>query len=155
MELTEKDIKRFWNKVNKKNDEECWEWNGYHIENRGRFNINGKIYKAHRISYYLATGNLPEYPLEVRHKCKIKLCVNPNHLETGTHTENMHDKYRDETILIGENHQNSKLTEQQVLEIRTKYIPYKYSAQKLALEYNVSSRLILKIINNQIWKHIL
>ena len=154
MELNENDIKRFWNKVNKKNDDECWEWNGYAIDNRGRFNINGKIYKAHRISYYLANRNLPEYPLQVRHKCKIKLCVNPNHLESGTHTENMQDKYRDKTILIGENHQNSKLTEQQVLEIRTKYIPYKYSSIKLANEYNVSDRLILKIINNKLWKHI-
>lgn len=41
----------------------------------------------------------------------------------------------------------TKLTEQQVLEIRNKYIPIKYSQSKLANEYNVSRALIQGIIN--------
>jgi hypothetical protein len=51
-----------------------------------------------------------------------------------------------------ERNNNSKLSSQQVKEIRNKYIPYKYSAKKLAIEYNVSESCITHILNNTSWK---
>lgn len=54
----------------------------------------------------------------------------------------------------GQLHNMAKLTEEQVLEIRSKYIPRKYSTLKLAKEYNVSKTNIKDIINRKIWKHI-
>jgi hypothetical protein len=52
----------------------------------------------------------------------------------------------------GEENGRSLLTKQQVLEIKQKYIPYKYSAKKLAKEYNVSVSCITHILNNTSWK---
>jgi hypothetical protein len=48
----------------------------------------------------------------------------------------------------------TKLTEQQVREIRDKYIPRKYSLRKLAKEYGVSEPNIYMIIKYISWKHI-
>jgi hypothetical protein len=54
----------------------------------------------------------------------------------------------------GEENGRSLLTKEQVLEIKQKYIPYKYSAKKLSKEYNVSESCITHILNNTSWKEI-
>ena len=54
----------------------------------------------------------------------------------------------------GEKNGRAKLTEKQVLEIRQKYIPWKYSTTKLAKEYNITNQLIGMIICKKSWKHI-
>ena len=63
-------------------------------------------------------------------------------------------KHKLESILkkSGENSVNSKLKLNQVLEIREKYIPYKYSSYKLAKEYGISRCQINRIVNNLDWK---
>jgi len=43
---------------------------------------------AHRFSYQLLVGNIPE-GLEIDHLCRNKICVNPAHLEAVTHLTNM------------------------------------------------------------------
>jgi group I intron endonuclease len=48
----------------------------------------------------------------------------------------------------------NKLTKEQVLEIRAKHIPYKYSYQKLSTEYGVPKQTIQSIIERKIWKNI-
>jgi hypothetical protein len=80
------DIKRFWAKVKKTND--CWLWlhgksNGY-----GYFWLGSRNYQAHRVAYILLKGALSD-ELELDHLCRIKACVNPNHLEEVEHRENM------------------------------------------------------------------
>ena len=54
----------------------------------------------------------------VRHKCKEKLCVAPDHLEIGTHKQNMEDKIRDGTHLFGENHPDATITKEIAIQIR-------------------------------------
>jgi hypothetical protein len=91
--LTEKDIKRFWSNVTKTDG--CWLWttrlsdSGYGIM---RFHFEAVVQKvyAHRLSYFIATGEDPG-PLNVNHKCDVRNCVNPNHLWLGTQKENMQD----------------------------------------------------------------
>jgi len=146
--LTEKQIKRFWDNVDKKGDDECWEWKGY-IQCQGygtKAFGNGNDIFAHRISYYLANGYLPNEPLIIRHKCKTKCCVNPNHLESGTQKQNMEDKRRDGTAAIGFRHGKAVLTDAQVLEIRAKYVPNFYTCPKLAEEYKSAISTIHRIV---------
>ena len=46
---------------------------------------------------------------------------------------------------------NAKLTAEEVLEIRAKYIPRVYTAPMLAIEYGVTEGHIMKIISRRIW----
>jgi len=81
-------ITRFWAKVNKIPNG-CWEWmagfagNGY-----GSFYLNGKRVKAHRFAYEVLVGIIPD-GLEIDHLCRNSKCVNPDHLELVTHSENV------------------------------------------------------------------
>ena len=68
----------------------CWLWlgslnmNGY---GKMRYLGSGNT-RAHRISYKAFKGPIPE-GLELDHLCRVKSCVNPDHLEAVTHRENL------------------------------------------------------------------
>ena len=47
-----------------------------------------------------------------------------------------------------------KLTETQVLEIRSKYVPHKYTSVMLGKEYGIDTQTVLRIINRTTWNHI-
>lgn len=156
MDFSQKDIDRFWSKVDKKGDDECWNWlAGLDKLEYGQFRLNYKIEKAHRCSLFLEKGEGPvDKPLAL-HLCKQnRKCVNPNHLYYGNHQDNMNDKKKDGTQNKGESQGSSKLTEVQVREIRQKYIPREYTQKKLAEEYGVTHDQISRIINNKYWKHL-
>ena len=82
-------LARFWDKVEVV-DSGCWEWRGGLATNGyGRFNLgNGKSAPAHRITYNLFKGDIPE-GLEPDHLCRNRKCVNPDHIEAVTRRENI------------------------------------------------------------------
>jgi len=80
-------VDRFWAKVDKSGD--CWLWIG--ATNKGGYGsltINRKTYGAHRIAIQLAGIEIPP-GLHVDHKCRNRLCVNPDHLRLVTPRQNV------------------------------------------------------------------
>jgi hypothetical protein len=80
---------RFWAKVNVTPD--CWEWTAalnVKEDGYGSFGGNGQIVLAHRFSYVLLVGPIPE-GLTLDHLCRNRRCVNPDHLEPVTLRENI------------------------------------------------------------------
>jgi hypothetical protein len=76
---------RFWEKVIK--TDSCWLWIAATTKGYGRFRI-GTLKEAHRVSYELVKGSIPE-GLVLDHLCRVKNCVNPEHLEPVTNAENI------------------------------------------------------------------
>lgn len=87
---------KFWSKVSKTDG--CWLWTGSRSGNNkrpeslyGSFYLgSGKKIRAHRYSYEISKGSIPEGML-VCHSCDTPLCVNPDHLWLGTSADNNKD----------------------------------------------------------------
>lgn len=71
-------------------DEGCWLYSKLIMKGYGHLNVNGIKVPAHRISYQIHIGEIPN-GMYICHKCDVRSCVNPNHLFIGTHLDNMRD----------------------------------------------------------------
>ena len=78
--------RNFWSKVDE--TDTCWLWRGYiNKDGYGEFRSQFLTTRlAHRISYALDKGQMPELPLD--HLCRHRHCVNPDHLEPVTQLVN-------------------------------------------------------------------
>lgn len=67
----------------------CWIWQGS-VDSRGYGQLmsNSIVWRAHRFFYTNLVREIPPN-YQIDHLCKIKLCVNPEHLEAVTQTENI------------------------------------------------------------------
>lgn len=80
------DEARFWDKV--KRGPGCWIWQGAPmVTGYGGIRFGGKNKTAHRVSYELNVGPIPE-GMQIDHACRNRLCVNPAHLRLATDGQN-------------------------------------------------------------------
>ena len=149
---------RFWSKVAVKGGlEECWLWqaaktgSGY-----GSFNVPevSATMSAHRVSYWMKTGECPPDDLLVRHKCDTPLCVNPHHLEIGTVADNSRDMMErarhKRPDSVGEANGNAKLTADNVATIR-QLIEAGKNNTVIARQFGVTHSMISRIRRGQSW----
>lgn len=75
----------------------CWEIDGAHhksskspVKGYGHMSYRGKVWAAHRLSYFLHNGPL-DPKLDCMHSCDYPPCINPAHLSLGTRKQNIRD----------------------------------------------------------------
>ncbi len=136
-------------------DDGCWEWQGHILHNGyGQASVGGKLFRAHRLSFSLFCGDIPEGIL-VLHKCDNRKCVRPDHLFLGSHSDNMQDCVAKGRIArsIGESNPAAKLTYSQVHGIKVRALagePVRYIAE----EFGVSQSLVRQIRSGKKWGHV-
>lgn len=146
-------VKRFWEKVDKRSDDECWNWKGL-LNTNGypTISICNRYWLAHRMSYLIHYGKISP-DLYIMHKCDNPKCVNPNHLIEGTPKQNTNDAISKHRMLIGEKNGMSKLSESDVIRIRALRNEGS-TLSSLAKQYGVYSSCICKVCRKTHWKHI-
>lgn len=145
-------VERFWPKVSK--GEGCWIWTAF--KNKAGYGMIGSVghavILAHRASWEIHFGPVPK-GLFVCHTCDVRACVRPSHLFLGTAAENnadMDKKGRSRYASLGERNPSSKLTDSQVLEIRSANGTYEAIGRK----YGVCKNLVGMIKRKECWTHI-
>ena len=137
-ERLERDKVRFAKYVAPPDENGCTLWTGNTNGQYGLFHSQGKGMAAHRRAYMFKHGNI-DSSLVVRHKCDVRLCVNVEHLELGTHKDNCRDMYErgrapsqqpgyktwqekhPDLTIKGEEHCRAKLTNDQAKAARILY----------------------------------
>lgn len=160
-------ISRFWAKVQRASENECWNWtacrskDAYGNLRYGLFGVFRKNRLAHRFAYILSIGPIPE-GLCVCHSCDNTACCNPAHFFLGTNADNMDDKCKKNrqshcgtrSPNNGEASPHAKLTDAKVREIREIHAQGNINFKALAKDYGVAYSLIARVVNRQSWKHV-
>jgi hypothetical protein len=130
----------------------CLLWLGMSIRRGyGMMRWDGRMQLSHRLSWINTYGPIPE-GLFVCHHCDVPACINPAHLFIGPAAANVADKMKKgrHRVLIGQDHKRSKLTDDQVREIRSST----ESKRALATKYKVSRLAIERVQQRIYWKHL-
>jgi len=117
----------------------CWEWQGG--INSGGYGVlwtGIRPESAHRYYYKRDKGEIPT-DKQIDHLCRSRSCVNPDHLEAVPCAVNLHRGM------------GTKLTPQQVDEIRIMHKRKEGSQVEIGERFGVSDSLVCMIVNHKIW----
>jgi hypothetical protein len=143
-------IARFWAKVERRKDSECWPFRG-HVGDRGYgvFGIGRSRIRAHRLAWMLTHGDVPA-GVVICHDCDTPACCNPSHLRPDTQAHNLHESIRKGRKRCWG---IQKLTDQDVLTIRALCAGgmLQYRAAEL---FGISENHVSSIVHRKVWAHL-
>jgi hypothetical protein len=148
--------KQFWSKMDRSG--ECWIWQGFcNPKGYGQIRVTiapktTRLVLTHRLSYELTYGPIPDGKC-VCHHCDNPSCCRPDHLFIGTIAENQLDMASKQRSPQGESHYMSKLTEVDVVSIRSLHLSGMTQAE-LGKQFHVHQSNIHHIVNRLTWKHV-
>lgn len=156
---------RFWSKVDKAGKApehrpemgKCWVWLGFRDpDGYGHLKWGGRSPGAHRISWWLHNGPIPDETPHVLHHCDNPSCVRPSHLWLGTDADNVRDRQSKGRGrgASGERNRNASLRESDVIEIR-RQVEAGEKQVSMARRYRVSQVAIHLICRRKTWRHVL
>lgn len=160
MATPESDMARFEAKMSRQPDG-CWIWHGATTGGTtpyGKLWLRGAYMKAHRASYVLHVGAIPD-GMCVCHTCDTPLCVNPEHLFLGTKADNAADMLRKgrgghfKNPPRGNRRKDSKLTETIVADIRARYANGE-SQSSIGRSYGIQQSTVHKVVHRIRWAHV-
>ena len=151
---------RFWSKVDKREPDDCWEWQAS-LDTRGYGNFGvpkndgtGRyiMQRAHRMAWEFTNGPLLGSGQHLCHTSDNRKCVNPAHLFVGNPQINMQDcatkgRFNDRK---GENNPRAKVTEDIVRAVRAETL----TLFKLMAKYNLPQTTVSDIRRRSTWKHV-
>lgn len=143
-----KELRRFFSKVEK--TPTCWLWKGATTKSGyGVFSLNKKYIRAHRASYILHVSEIQD-DLLVLHSCDVRNCVNPDHLHLGTPQDNIDEMFERnrERFLKGENSKTSKLSDDDVIEIRLMK-KLGFSVKEISIKFDISSDYVYQLTSGK------
>lgn len=138
-------------------DDACWEWQGApdrHGYGRIRANNRGPSLLAHRVAWEAHNAEPVPAELCVCHRCDNRLCVNPSHLFIGTNLENIQDRDAKKRQTRGTRHHKSKLTPEQVAQIRRLFAEGQQTKSQLAKRFGITDTSVHLIIIRRNWRHL-
>lgn len=148
---------RFWEKVIKRSDHQCWQWVGATDQSgRGYIGIGGRlggIALASRISYIIHNGSVTD-GMSVCHRCDNPNCVNPSHLFLGTQHENIQDAVEKGRMRHSEDNGLAKFTNAQIRDLRTQFAGGGYSFSAIGRKFGTSVSNAFRIIKRHTWRRV-
>ena len=131
--------------------DECWEWSGARTEKGyGVFAYShAKQVRAHRLAVELYSGKPPHGM--VLHKCDNPACVNPTHLEVGSHKENMRQMADRKRVVRADRHHKAKLTTIEAVAINLLHRSGNHSTRDIAAMFGMSQPTIAALVKGDLW----
>lgn len=148
-QYSEKQIARFWAKVNKNGSipaqhpglGRCWLWTGaQNGAGYGQLRISYQQMGAHQVAWELTNGEIPP-GMFVRNACGNRLCCNPAHLYLSNSKNNVGPGFNEDVP-------HHYLTKAEIKALRQRAAAGE-SKKQLAEEFNVSYTTVLNITSGK------
>ena len=122
----------------------------------GFMRVQGKRLLAHRVIWQKANGRAVPAGMLVMHTCDNRICVNPNHLEIGSHKDNVLDCVRKgrRNQARGTRCPHAKLNEEQINTLRECYRQSQPCHETLARMFGVTRSAISQVLRGKTWNHV-
>jgi len=145
-----KSINRIWNKIDKKSDNECWNWKcGLSGVGYGSCWFMGKRTNPTRVIWEFVNGKSIPEGLWVLHSCNNPKCCNPAHLRVGTPKDNTQDMIKSGNHLYYDgSSKRSKLNPKQTHELHKLYTTGNYTQKELGVMFGVHMTTVGSILKH-------